>query len=138
VLTIYQTARKLHRWVGLILALVLLMESVTGLILAESGLWGQEKSRPPMANPPSNSEQNKSAEVRNDNPPHTRTNRETPPTNGLNVFGIAKGLHQGRLGEWNAKWLVDLAAIGMIFLNLTGIYIAIPILRARSNRKGRP
>jgi hypothetical protein len=103
VLTIYQTARKLHLLVGLILSLVLLVESVTGLMLAEPGLFGLEKSRPPMANPSSNSEQNKSAEVRNDNPPYTRTNRGTPPTNGLNVLGLAKGLHQGRLGEWNTQ-----------------------------------
>jgi hypothetical protein len=56
----------------------------------------------------------------------------------LNVFKLAKGLHQGRLGEWNIKWLIDLAAIGMIILTLTGIYIAIPLLRARIDRRDRP
>jgi hypothetical protein len=127
-LTIYQAARKVHLWVGLLLSLVLLIEAVTGLILAEPGLWGQEKPRPPMA----------ADELRSTSPPPTRLNQGTPPASGLTMLGLAKNLHQGRWGKWNAKWLVDLAAIGMILLTLTGIYIAIPLLRTRGGRRDRP
>jgi hypothetical protein len=51
------------------------------------------------------------------------------------VAGIIKGLHEGKIGNTNVKWLIDLTAIGMIFLTITGIILSIKTLRAQSISK---
>jgi hypothetical protein len=43
VLGLYRFVRKVHLWVGLVLAIVLVVEGVTGLILAEPALFGAAK-----------------------------------------------------------------------------------------------
>jgi uncharacterized iron-regulated membrane protein len=69
-----QTARKIHLWVGLILSLVLLIEAVTGLILAETWITGQQRKAQPLRSGVSlqNLEQTKSLEARASVPPRSR------------------------------------------------------------------
>jgi len=50
-------------------------------------------------------------------------------------MGIIRGLHEGRIGNTNIKWLIDLIALAMIALTGTGIYLSIKVLRAESKRK---
>lgn len=38
-------------------------------------------------------------------------------------------------GNTNVKWLVDLAAISMIFLTITGIILSIKTLRAQGKQR---
>jgi len=130
-------ARKLHLWLGLILAVLIIIEAVTGLILAEPGIVGQVKTQMPSGGQQLNAEKGSTAadkgselqgEVR-------KPDRGGSGTSALNAFGFAKGLHQGKVGSLNLKWVVNLIAIGLIILSLTGIYISIPLLRAKSKRE---
>ncbi|WML28872.1 PepSY-associated TM helix domain-containing protein [Neobacillus sp. OS1-32] len=51
------------------------------------------------------------------------------------VMGIVRGLHEGRIGTTDIKWLIDLIAIAMMLLTGTGIYLSIKILGADKKRK---
>jgi len=53
------------------------------------------------------------------------------------VTSIIKGLHAGRIGTTDVKWLVDLVAIAMIFLTISGIYLSMKVLNADKKRKNR-
>lgn len=53
------------------------------------------------------------------------------------AMGIIRGLHEGRIGTTNIKWLIDLIALAMIALTGTGIYLSIKVLGAEAKRKKR-
>lgn len=63
-------------------------------------------------------------------------NRQFPSQGGPGVNGASQGsfirtiknLHQGMIGNTNVKWLLDLAAIAMILLTSTGIYLSCKVL----------
>jgi len=109
----------------------LLVEAITGLILAEPGLVGQEKSPLPSVRQSNNNIQATNPETKTPTP----QNQEQMPAGtkpaATGAFGIAKGIHQGKFGTLNLKWLVDLAAIGLIVLTLTGVYLSVFILKAQ-------
>lgn len=46
-----------------------------------------------------------------------------------------RGLHEGKIGTFRIRWFIDLAAIGMILLTLSGIYLSVPILRMGKHRR---
>lgn len=58
-------------------------------------------------------------------------------TSSGSFMSIVKGLHEGRIGTTNVKWLVDLTAIAMIFLTGSGIILSIRVLRSEKVRKNR-
>lgn len=129
-----QTARKIHLWIGLILAIFIIIEALTGLILAEPGLVGQGNRQLPSGSQQLNAEQAQVPGTKGTAPQGEMRaqQRGTPPAEGLNVFGVAKGLHQGKVGSLKFELIVDILAIGLIILSVTGVYIAIPLLRGRS------
>jgi hypothetical protein len=53
------------------------------------------------------------------------------------ITGIIRGLHEGKIGTTNVKWLVDLVALAMIFLTGSGIYLSLKVLKADKKRKNR-
>ncbi|MEH7415273.1 PepSY-associated TM helix domain-containing protein [Neobacillus drentensis] len=53
------------------------------------------------------------------------------------AMGIIRGLHEGRIGNTNIKWLIDLIALAMMALTGTGIYLSIKVLGAEAKRKKR-
>jgi hypothetical protein len=53
------------------------------------------------------------------------------------AMGIIRGLHEGRIGNTDIKWLIDLVALAMIALTGTGIYLSIKVLGAEAKRKKR-
>lgn len=114
----YIAVRKLHQWVGLILAVFLLIEAITGLILAEPWLVGQSR-----INPPHSIEGASNMAQRSDG-----MSRSSSP------LGIAKQLHEGKLNGLNFKWLIDLTAIGIILLTVTGIHLSISLLLIRNKQ----
>lgn len=122
----YQTARKLHLWIGLILSIFILVEAVTGLILAEPWLVGQASSQ---MQPPGIQQDEQRDNV-----------KQLPPREGVRsapsgMVGFSKGLHQGKVGSTDFKWIIGLTAIGLVILTLTGLYIAIPILRVKNGEE---
>ncbi|MDP4084367.1 MAG: PepSY-associated TM helix domain-containing protein [Bacillota bacterium] len=55
--------------------------------------------------------------------------------NQNSFMGIIRQLHQGRIGNTNIKWIMDLAAIALMFLTGSGIYLSIKVLRAEKKAK---
>ncbi|MBS4216272.1 PepSY-associated TM helix domain-containing protein [Neobacillus rhizophilus] len=53
------------------------------------------------------------------------------------AMGIIRGLHEGRIGNTDVKWLIDLTAIAMMFLTGSGIYLSLKVLGAERKRKRR-
>jgi len=153
--------RQLHLWIGLICSVFILVQSITGLLLSEKWLTGSggTEMRPPgamsqgmtngnsdgaaPANQSNNSmtpatagDQGASGAIQGNRPAF---NGPGPGQDGANsLTGFIKGLHEGKIGNTNVKWLVDIAAISMIFLTITGIILSIKTLRAQGiQRKKR-
>ncbi|WP_066064940.1 PepSY-associated TM helix domain-containing protein [Neobacillus soli] len=53
------------------------------------------------------------------------------------LISTIRGLHEGRIGNTEVKWFLDLVAIAMMFLTGTGIYLSIKVLGAERKRKKR-
>lgn len=43
-------------------------------------------------------------------------------------------IHEGKLGQLNMKWLIDVTAAGLILLTVTGVYLSVPFLKIRRKR----
>ncbi|MEH7331634.1 PepSY-associated TM helix domain-containing protein [Neobacillus drentensis] len=88
------------------------------------------------------------------NQTNNQTNNQTQDQTGANINGqfpgqggsrgensqgsfmsIIRGLHEGRIGTTNIKWLIDLTAIAMIFLTGSGIYLSLKVLGVNKKRK---
>ncbi|KJR45562.1 putative membrane protein [Desulfosporosinus sp. I2] len=176
----FRKMRNLHLWIGLITSIIILMEAVTGLMLAHPSLMGME-SRAPIIEKNSRftssetqrittadqgsttadqststadqsiSTANQSSISQNSVPANTLSSsleggnqsevtdlksegsRKQEAGNGL--MGLVKGLHAGKLGNLNIQWVIDLAAISMIVLTISGIYLSIRILRGQKKTK---
>ncbi|SDD62819.1 PepSY-associated TM helix domain-containing protein [Sporomusa acidovorans] len=124
----YNTMRKIHLWVGLILAIFLLAEAITGLILAEPWLIGQS----PQEGPARMSDKSQVPGLKTPPPDEIAQRPDVRRDFFSSPYSIAKGLHEGKYAAINFKWLVDLVAIGIIFLTVTGVYLSITRLRART------
>jgi hypothetical protein len=122
--------RQAHLWIGLITSIFLLMEAVTGLLLAEPWLIGQQERGEHREFLPPNS----SAPEHFDNFQEGRQMREAVGQE-LSLAGIIRGLHEGRLGSFNVKWVIDIAAVAIILLTLSGIYLSLRLLVAQRHRK---
>ncbi|MDA8223430.1 PepSY-associated TM helix domain-containing protein [Desulfosporosinus sp.] len=151
----FRKMRNLHLWIGLITSIIILMEAVTGLMLAHPSLMGMESRAPIIeknsqftsSENQSTSTTNQSTASQNSVASNTQSSsplgenqsevivrnsegsRQQEAGNGL--MGIVKGLHKGKLGNLNITWVVDLAAISMIVLTISGIYLSIRILRGQ-------
>ncbi len=118
-----QFVRRVHLWVGLLLAVVLVVEAVTGLILAEPEWFGQAKGKPP------------GLQAAQGGPPAGPGRQPGAAPGSFSLYGVAKGLHQGKVGDVNLGWVVDISGGGLVVLTLSGVYMAIPLLRARNKRR---
>ncbi|WP_042357186.1 PepSY-associated TM helix domain-containing protein [Bacillus rubiinfantis] len=164
--------RKAHLWIGLICSILILMESITGLIMNEPWLIGQSQTiergnfQPgqipqQQGTTDSSSQTGDSSSQTTKQSQGTTNNQTTTNQNGTTANGqfpgpggnfdrsglkgdnegsgsfmsIIKGLHEGRIGTTNIKWLIDLTAVAMIFLTGSGIYLSMKILRADKRRK---
>lgn len=125
-LGLYRFVRKVHLWVGLALAVVLVVEAVTGLILAEPALFGAAKPQGAPGLERQQAGEGQGLQLR-------RRERAGGAAGG--VYGVAKGLHQGRVGGVDLKWLVELSGVGLVVLSATGVYMGVVILRAGRRRE---
>ncbi|PFP25744.1 hypothetical protein COJ96_18455 [Bacillus sp. AFS073361] len=53
------------------------------------------------------------------------------------IMSIIRGLHEGRIGNTNVKWLIDLTAVALMILTGTGIYLSMKVIAAENKRKKR-
>jgi hypothetical protein len=122
--------RQAHLWIGLITSIFLLTEAVTGLLLAEPWLIGQQER----------GEHREFLSPNSSTPEHFNNfqeGRQVREAGGSvqSLAGIIRGLHEGRLGSFNVKWAIDIAAVAIILLTLSGIYVSLRLLVAQRHRK---
>lgn len=152
--------RKAHLWIGLICSIFIFMESITGLLMNEPWLIGQSQTErmgnfQPGQLPGTSSDSSQapgqpqgqtSGQNQTNNQtqaqPGASTNGQFPGQGGLrgeksqgSFMSIIRGLHEGRIGTTNIKWLIDLTAIAMIFLTGSGIYLSLKVLGVNKKRK---
>ncbi|TEB16042.1 PepSY-associated TM helix [Pelotomaculum sp. FP] len=136
--------RQLHLWIGLLTSLLILIEAVTGLIMVEPWLIG--------SNMPSTEQW---AQVDRTGAGGAAHGREAPEYKGAaegeaaqgggaknysgqnNIMGFIKALHSGKVNNANLSILLDIAAIGLIFLTTTGIILTVRTLKAQGAAKKR-
>jgi hypothetical protein len=136
--------RQLHVWIGLLCSVLILMESITGLLLSEPWLIGME-GREGMRGHQAVSLGRDASTAADENaangsvdssatPPFHGSPEgfpSAPPQGGNSLMGLVRQLHEGRIGGMDVKWLADLAAVSMIILTVTGITLSINTLRAQ-------
>lgn len=139
--------RQLHLWIGLICSVFILIEAVTGLFLLEPQLLGGSGQRgaPPQqmqqqqttnAGAGSSDANAASPAVRGDGGAFPRNrNMGTGSEGGAGATNFIRNLHEGRIGNTDIGWVMDIAAIGMIILTITGIVMSTKILAAQNVRR---
>lgn len=142
--------RRAHLWIGLIASVLIFMESLTGLLMNEPWLLGQtqfEGERGDFqpgqfnrgqfrqgAGQENGQMQGQNRFDRNGNFPEGFRGERMGQ---VSLMSTIRGLHEGRIGNTDVKWLIDLTAVAMMFLTGSGIYLSIQILRADRKRKKR-
>jgi hypothetical protein len=135
--------RQLHLWIGLISSVFILIQAVTGLLLSEPWLIGGP-SREEMKGMPMEGQANtvNSASIR-----ENRVDRNSMPAgnnakpfpgperNGSDLAGLIRSLHEGKWGGANLKIFVDITAVSLIILTVTGIVLSVRELRALRKRR---
>lgn len=135
--------RQIHLWIGLLTSFLILVEAITGLIMTEPWLLGENK---PPVEQQSYLEKPKAGDVLEKNAGQYRKPIEAEASKGKkignvnnsnNLMRFIKGLHSGRIGNTNLSILLDIAAIALIILSTTGIILSIKALKAQSIAKKR-
>lgn len=150
--------RKLHLWIGLISSVFILIQSVTGLLISEPWLAGGsskgEMPRIAMSSSASGASDNgtSSSSDSGDNtapaadPGQQGQAQQLPNGQGFpgggeqgegGIVGFAKKLHEGMIYGNSYKIFVDLTAISLIFMTITGIYLSIRVLKGQSKQRRR-
>lgn len=132
-------SRKLHLWIGLLTSFIILIEAITGLLLLEPGLMGVDKpaqhQRVEMNNATTESQ---AGLQQNSQGKGQQAGRQLHLGNeGSSVMGFVKNLHAGRIGNTDVSILMEIMAIGLIILTITGMTMSIKILKAQSTRRNR-
>lgn len=126
------TIRKVHLWLGLILAVFLLVEATTGLILSSPALIGANQAYHTASG--TAQQQRHEKQVVPVNAGIGQANSELSADVSSLVF--VKELHQGIIYNKNFRWIVEIIAVSIIVLTLTGIYLSIPFLKAQARKNG--
>ncbi|MFC7441839.1 PepSY-associated TM helix domain-containing protein [Laceyella putida] len=161
-------ARQLHLWIGLISSVLILIQAITGLIISEPWLIGEQSrgkmtgqmmpNRRNMNDESQNvnneinrdSENEDNATSNNQNSQNQNPNQGNPQSGNEfgggfpqermqknNFLGFIKGLHEGHIGGLDLRMVVDIAAVSLIILTVTGITLSIKILKAQAKRNKR-
>lgn len=121
--------RQLHLWIGLFTSILILIEAATGLIMLEPWLIGVNQ---PAIEQGSHSEK---ANMVNSSKESVLVEGPVPQGGGFNnnnnLMGFIRNLHQGRIGSTNIAVFLDIAAIGLIMLSITGIILSVKVLKAQ-------
>jgi hypothetical protein len=130
-----EITRKVHLWLGLLIAVFLLVEAVTGLILSEPTLIGAAK-------PHSSHEVRAAIENGSSALPKLGNSQTAEVEKHVNQIAgdvsalvFIKQLHQGIIQSNSFRWIVDIIAVSIIVLTLTGIYLSIPLLKSQFKSK---
>lgn len=121
--------RQLHLWIGLFTSLLILIEAVTGLIMAEPWLIGAGK---PQTEQHVQLEETRTAETLGRTAPaFSKPVEGEAAQSGGNLLRFVKALHAGRIGNTDVSILLNVVAVGLIFITITGIILSVRILKAQ-------
>lgn len=137
--------RQLHLWIGLITSLFILVEAITGLLLSEPWLIGQQSMERGHGMAAISTNYHETSGSSNSLPAdQSQTSQKSsnlrPEGFGKEqsgIMGFVRQLHEGKIDGANLKVAVDLTAIGLIILTITGISMSIRVLRAQRIRKSK-
>lgn len=146
-----EKTKQLHLWIGIISSVFILIESITGLLMTEPWLIGgadrENGMRGDMGRPAFTQQADAGGQGGGGQASTTDTSRSDansadkrgfegrmlPPGGGGNdLSGFIRNLHKGMINGTDVSWLIDLTAIAMIALTVTGIYLSIKTLRAQN------
>ncbi|QRG68009.1 PepSY-associated TM helix domain-containing protein [Brevibacillus choshinensis] len=138
-----KNTRQLHLWIGIITSLFILIEAATGLILSEPWLIGSqshgEGRKMVMSSSATTAGQNADGQGENDsNSSNSSNSRMAFPEGGnqqSSLMGVIRGLHEGKIAGSNLRIVVDLTAVGLIVLTVTGLTLSFKTLRAQRIRR---
>jgi hypothetical protein len=118
--------RQLHLWIGLTCSLFILVQSITGLLVTEPWLIGKRDEHRNHTNQQviSTSDHGSISSAKN--------GQSDQKDNQNNLLHIIKDLHEGKIGEVNVKIFIDISAVAMILLTITGIILSIKTLQAQN------
>lgn len=139
--------RKVHLWIGLVTSILLFLEAGTGLLLMEPWLVGAKSQEHRLEvgergafnggeiERPAQSESSQSRQ--NGGVQRIPGSGERPELaqGQFNIMRMIRGLHEGRIGNVDITWLIDLSAVSIIILTGTGIYLSVKILRTENRKK---
>ncbi|WNC15205.1 PepSY-associated TM helix domain-containing protein [Brevibacillus brevis] len=133
-----KNTRQLHLWIGIITSLFILIEAVTGLLLSEPWLIGSqshEEGRKMVMSSAAAPAQSSGAV--GDDEKSTNTSMAFPQRGDQqsSLMGVIRGLHEGKFAGANLRILVDVTAIGLIVLTVTGLTLSVKTLRAQRIRR---
>ncbi|WMT41633.1 PepSY-associated TM helix domain-containing protein [Paenibacillus sp. D2_2] len=129
--------RTLHLWIGLICSIFILLQSITGILLLNERLFMGDRVG---GEPPDfvQMQQQQSPDASGAERTNFRGGFPVGPDGGEvggGALGFIKNLHKGIIGGTNISVLLNITAIGMIALTLTGIMLSIKTLRAQSKSR---
>lgn len=122
--------RNLHLWIGLFTSLFILIEAVTGLLMVEPWLMGASQpaaEQRVMLEKPAQGEVADRAGAAREGLEAVR--QSNPPGQGSSITAFVKNLHAGRVGSADVSFLLDIVAIGLIFMTVTGIVLTVKALK---------
>ncbi len=125
-----KTIRNLHLWIGLFTSLFILIEAVTGLLMVEPWLMGASH---PAAEQrvtherPVQGEVAESAEAAREGMEAAK--QANPHGQGNSITAFVKNLHAGRVGSADVSVLLDIVALGLILMTVTGIVLTVKALK---------
>lgn len=102
-------------WLGLFLTINLLVEAITGLLLSEPGLTGE-----PYA---TIAHENSAGHL------YGQTETHSPGRE------LIQAIHEGQIAATDLRWVIDLTAIGLILLTISGLYLSVPFLKTRKRQR---
>lgn len=132
--------RQLHLWIGLLTSFLILIEAITGLFMAEPWLLGENK---PSTEQQVQLEKTKTGETFGREAGEYGKPVEVEASEGRdfrnvnksnNLMGFIKGLHSGRIGNTNLSVFLDVVAISLIIITMTGIILSIKTLKVKNKR----
>lgn len=131
-------SRQLHLWIGLLSTVFILIEAVTGFFMLEPGLLGGNGSPPShmarQAITEGGAAQTGTTDS-TDSAEGSMIQRPAGKEGGGGMMGLIKNLHKGRVGNVDLTLFMEITAVCMIALCITGIVLSIRILSAQ--RKSR-
>lgn len=151
--------RRAHLWIGLIASIFIFAEALTGLLMNEPWLVGQSQASVGRSNfQPGQFYQGQNGQGNSAGSGQASGQFQGQGSNGQfqgrgsfrgngnfngfrrnggaqGILGTIRNLHEGRIGNTDVKWLLDLVAIAMMALTGTGVYLSINVLRAERKRK---